>query len=74
MFVYIFRTIVRLDTLEDAVLLNDLSDDGLSDKHGCPNYVSPEKAEILRSNKKYPGKATDMWGLGVILYTLLVGR
>ncbi|CAG7835845.1 unnamed protein product [Allacma fusca] len=68
------RTLVRLDTLEDAVLLNDLNDDGLSDKHGCPNYVSPEKAEILRSNKKYPGKATDMWGLGVILYTLLVGR
>ena len=72
---FISRTLVRLDSLEDAVLLNDLNDDGLSDKHGCPNYVSPEKTEILRtSNKTYPGKKSDMWSLGVSLYTLLVGR
>lgn len=63
-----------MESLEDAVLLSENSDDGLSDKHGCPNYVSPEKAEILRSNNKYPGKATDIWGLGVMLYTMLVGR
>jgi serine/threonine protein kinase len=68
------RTIVKLESLEDSVLLSNLNDDGLSDKHGCPNYVSPEKAESLRSNKTYPGKATDVWGLGVILYTMLVGR
>lgn len=55
-------------------MLPNIDDDGLSDKHGCPNYVSPEKAEILRSNSRYPGKATDIWGLGVMLYTMLVGR
>jgi len=68
------RTQVKLESLEDAVILSDFSDDSLSDKHGCPNYVSPEKADILRSNSKYPGKATDIWGLGIILYTMLVGK
>merc|ERR1719204_2210174 len=39
--------------------------------HGCPAYVSPE---ILRTNTRYSGRAADMWGLGVMLYTMLVGR
>ena len=46
-------------------------DDTLSDKHGCPAYVSPE---ILKCNTRYSGRAADMWGLGVMLYTMLVGR
>ena len=57
--------------MEDAVVLEDYADDLLSDKHGCPAYVSPE---ILRSNTQYSGRAADMWGLGVMLYTMLVGR
>lgn len=65
------RTEVKLESLEDAVILDDYSDDLLSDKHGCPAYVSPE---ILRSNTQYSGRAADMWGLGVMLYTMLVGR
>jgi len=36
---------------------------------GTPNYISPEVA--TRSSH---GLETDVWGLGVILYTLLVGR
>jgi len=60
-----------LETLEDAVVLEDYADDLLSDKHGCPAYVSPE---ILRSNTVYSGRMADMWGLGVMLYTMLVGR
>jgi len=65
------RTEVKLESLEDAVVLEDFADDLLSDKHGCPAYVSPE---ILRSNTQYSGRAADMWGLGVMLYTMLVGR
>lgn len=65
------RTEVKLESLEDAVVLEDYADDLLSDKHGCPAYVSPE---ILRTNTRYSGRAADMWGLGVMLYTMLVGR
>ncbi len=65
-----FRTTLRLESLEDAVVL-DTEDDMLSDKHGCPAYVSPE---ILKTNSLYSGRAADMWGLGVMLYTMLVGR
>ena len=62
---------MKLESLEDAVVLEDYADDLLSDKHGCPAYVSPE---ILRTNTRYSGRAADMWGLGVMLYTMLVGR
>ena len=53
------------------MVLEDYADDLLSDKHGCPAYVSPE---ILKSNCQYSGRSADMWGLGVMLYTMLVGR
>ena len=56
---------MRLESLEDAVVLES-EDDLLTDKHGCPAYVSPE---ILRTNSQYSGRAADMWGLGVMLYT-----
>ncbi|XP_067007627.1 tribbles homolog 2 [Anabrus simplex] len=65
------RSQLKLETLEDAVVLEDPEDDLLQDKRGCPAYVSPE---ILRSHAKYSGRAADMWSLGVILYTMLVGR
>ncbi|XP_063699546.1 tribbles homolog 2 [Culicoides brevitarsis] len=65
------KTHLKLETLEDAVILDDPSSDLLQDKRGCPAYVSPE---ILRVNTKYSGKAADIWALGVILYTMLVGR
>lgn len=65
------RLELKLESLEDAVILEDPHDDVLQDKHGCPAYVSPE---ILKSNTRYSGRAADMWGLGVMLYTMLVGR
>lgn len=55
----------------DAVVLKDPSDDLLREKRGCPVYVAPE---ILKPSETYYGKAADMWSLGVILYTMLVGR
>ena len=60
-----------LEGLEDACVLDDDADDRLADKHGCPAYVSPE---ILHSSQFYSGKAADVWGLGVMLYTMLIGR
>ena len=68
---FCFRTHIKLETLEDAVVLDNPEDDMLHDKRGCPAYVSPE---ILRSHAPYSGKAADMWSLGVILFTMLVGR
>ncbi|XP_028858850.1 tribbles homolog 2 [Denticeps clupeoides] len=64
------KSLVKLESLEDTYLLAG-SDDSLSDKHGCPAYVSPE---ILNANGSYSGKAADVWSLGVMLYTILVGR
>lgn len=45
--------------------------DTLTDKHGCPAYVSPE---ILSARNGYSGKCADLWSLGVMIYTMLVGR
>ena len=71
MFLSACRTALKLESLEDAVVLDSPDDDLLQDKRGCPAYVSPE---ILRSHAQYSGRAADMWSLGVILYTTLVGR
>ena len=70
-FPFFYRTHLKLESLEDAVILDNPSEDLLQDKRGCPAYVSPE---ILRANTTYSGKAADMWSLGVILYTMLIGR
>ncbi|KAK3864034.1 hypothetical protein Pmani_017753 [Petrolisthes manimaculis] len=59
---------LELESLEDSVLVGD--EDYLEDKHGCPAYVAPE----ILTSATYSGRAADMWGLGVMLYTMLVGR
>ncbi|CAH2009821.1 unnamed protein product, partial [Acanthoscelides obtectus] len=60
-------TELKLESLEDAVVLEEPDSDWLHDKRGCPAYVSPE---ILKAGAHYSGKAADMWSLGVILYTI----
>jgi tribbles-like protein len=61
---------VKLEGLEDCRVLEG-EDDSMSDTHGCPAYVSPE---ILNVSSSYSGKQADVWSLGVMLYTMLVGR
>uniref|UniRef100_A0A0A1WKW5 Tribbles homolog 2 n=1 Tax=Zeugodacus cucurbitae TaxID=28588 RepID=A0A0A1WKW5_ZEUCU len=65
------RTKIQYESLEGSMILNDPADDTLSDKIGCPLYTAPE---LLCPNPTYQGKPADMWSLGVILYTMLVGQ
>jgi serine/threonine protein kinase len=37
---------------------------------GSAAYAAPE----ILANEQYVGPATDVWSLGVIMYTLLVGK
>lgn len=77
LFIEMCRTTIKLDSMEDVVILPEPSseDDSLDDRHGCPNYVSPEKTEcVMKSGRKYPGKLSDIWALGISLYAMLAGR
>lgn len=60
-----------LTGLEEGLVIQDDGTDTLYDKHGCLAYISPE---ILHSTTGYSGKASDVWSLGVVLYTMLVGQ
>jgi len=62
------RQTLCLESLEDSVVTGD--SDLLTEKHGCPAYVAPE---ILHATA-YSGRRADMWSLGVMLYTMLIGR
>ncbi|XP_030380012.1 tribbles isoform X2 [Scaptodrosophila lebanonensis] len=65
------RTKLQYESLEGSMILDDANDDTLSDKIGCPLYTAPE---LLCPQPTYHGKPADMWSLGVILYTMLVGQ
>ena len=48
--------------------MND--NDLLKDQRGSPAYISPD----VLSGKPYAGKPSDMWALGVVLFTMLYGQ
>lgn len=62
------RTVLSLHYLDDAQLMDPSG--LLSGRCACLNYVCPE----MLQPGNYSGKAADLWSLGVILYTLLVGQ
>lgn len=45
-------------------------DDNLYDQRGSPAYISPD----VLGGKPYKGKPSDVWALGVILYTIIYGK
>ncbi|XP_055945818.1 serine/threonine-protein kinase 40-like [Argiope bruennichi] len=49
-------------------LLNE--NDLLKDQRGSPAYISPD----VLNGKPYLGKPSDMWALGVVLFTMLYGQ
>lgn len=49
-------------------LINE--NDLLKDQRGSPAYISPD----VLSGKPYLGKPSDMWALGVVLFTMLYGQ
>jgi len=45
-------------------------DDLLRDQRGSPAYISPD----VLSGRPYLGKPSDLWALGVVLFTMLYGQ
>eukprot|EP00792_Barthelona_sp_PAP020_P001915 TRINITY_DN1308_c0_g1_i1.p1 TRINITY_DN1308_c0_g1~~TRINITY_DN1308_c0_g1_i1.p1 ORF type:complete len:565 (-),score=146.65 TRINITY_DN1308_c0_g1_i1:47-1741(-) len=57
--------------VSDFGLSNLLPDgDFLETSCGSPNYAAPEVID----NKPYAGPAIDVWSIGVMLYTMVVGK
>lgn len=69
---------VVLDRRSQTVILTNfclgkhlMSDqDLLTDQRGSPAYISPD----VLSGKPYLGKPSDVWALGVVLFTMLYGQ
>lgn len=59
-------------TLANFCLGKQLSSetDRLRDQRGSPAYISPD----VLSGQPYFGKPSDMWALGVVLFTMLYGQ
>lgn len=67
------KTKIALTNPEDCLVLDeDAENDMIKSQQGCPAYVSPEV--LNTSQVKYSGKLSDSWSLGIVLYTLLLGR
>lgn len=45
-------------------------EDLLRDQRGSPAYISPD----VLSGKPYLGKPSDLWALGVVIFTMLYGQ
>ncbi len=60
--------------MEDCLVLDEQApNDLIKSQQGCPAYVSPEVLNP-HPNMSYSGRLSDSWSLGIILFTLLLGR
>jgi len=77
---FIFRNkdLVMLECIDDAILLNEGESNVNEKGMAFPAYVSPEEIHMYRSSRNksicFNGKKRDVWRLGIMLYTMLVGR
>lgn len=68
---FVYSTQIQYESLEGSIILKNPEDDVLYEKIGCPLYTAPE---LLTPHTTFQGKPADMWSLGVILFTMLVGQ
>ncbi|KAL7980636.1 hypothetical protein Chor_001790 [Crotalus horridus] len=66
--IVIFYDVVRVVEALHKHLVSE--DDLLKDQRGSPAYISPD----VLSSRPYRGKPSDMWALGVVLFTMLYGQ
>jgi serine/threonine-protein kinase 40 len=68
----VLNTKTRRITITNFCLGKHLNGDKdlLRDQRGSPAYISPD----VLSGRPYLGKPSDMWALGVLLYTMLYGQ
>lgn len=63
---------LTLESLDNAFIVAHNGDDRLYERQGTPAYCCPEMLSVQRGG--YSGLKADMWCLGVVLYSMLVGR
>lgn len=68
------KTRIRLNNVLDLWVAPEIGDDQINQRYKsqvCPVYVAPEIFDMSRS---YAGQPADVWGLGVLMFSLLMGR
>ncbi|XP_058992159.1 serine/threonine-protein kinase 40 isoform X3 [Mustela nigripes] len=67
-----FHSVTHRITITNFCLGKHLVSEGdlLKDQRGSPAYISPD----VLSGRPYRGKPSDMWALGVVLFTMLYGQ
>lgn len=68
----ILNRVTKKVTLTNFCFGHHLLNDGdlLNDQRGSPAYISPD----VLSGNPYEGKPSDIWSLGVVLYTMVYGQ